>query len=118
MLVMVAAKACAGTADRREPWYGTHYSTRRLTPEELAAFDAAAPASLPPSLPPSPSSLHLPMPNDFIPSDFTLVTPAGEIAGSGTSTTTSSSSQSSSTNACCSLPWCPRAPRQPFVRKC
>ena len=56
-----------------------------MTSAEIAALEAATPTSLPSSSSPSPSfpalaQLHLPKPNEFIPSDFTLVTPA---VGSG-----------------------------------
>ncbi|KAM3569268.1 hypothetical protein VYU27_008628 [Nannochloropsis oceanica] len=87
MLVMVVAKSYADSAQDIEPWYGTRYSKRQMTTAEIAALEGATPSSLLPSSsslssPSSPAlSLHLPRPNEFIPSDFTLATPA--VGGGG-----------------------------------
>ena len=85
MLVMVVAKAYTGSTKETEPWYGTGFNKRHMTPAELAALEAVTPSSLTSSSSPSVPALtlHLPKPNDFIPSDFTLVKPAVGGGGEG-----------------------------------
>ena len=47
----------------REQWYGTEYAVEPLSPDVMAAW--LNPSSLN-------SSLHLPLPNELVPTDFTL----------------------------------------------
>lgn len=58
-----ASKDFAGDATETEPWYGTRYSLQRVPAEWAAAWAAADEA---------PGELHLPHPNPFISTDFTL----------------------------------------------
>jgi len=51
-----------GKVDLREPIYSTQYSVQPLPADWLAAWQAAAEPEL-----------HLPTPNPFIPTDFTLL---------------------------------------------
>ena len=80
---MVVAKAYTGSTKETEPWYGTAFNKRKITPAELAALEGVTPSSLPSSPSVPALTLHLPKPNDFIPSDFTLVTPAVGGGGEG-----------------------------------
>ena len=108
----------AGHTDKKERWYGTDYSERPLSPEELAlwagcvargAVPAAAEGAAEGAFPSTP--LALPRPNDFIPTDFGLKVPlpadaaaaaaavdAGSIALGGVGGAASSSSSSSSSS--------------------
>ncbi len=46
-----------------EPWYGSHYNARKVDPDIIQAWSSAQPIP----------ELHLPEPNKFIPTDFSLV---------------------------------------------
>lgn len=55
--------ALQGETRETEPWYGTEYSQEAIPAAWLDSWrDAAAP-----------EGLHLPLPNPFISSDFTLI---------------------------------------------
>ena len=62
--VQVISKEFEGKTDRNERWYETPYSEERISDELLNEWEN-------PSFT-SPDHLHLPKPNDFIPSDFQL----------------------------------------------
>ncbi|KAJ3696077.1 hypothetical protein LUZ60_001454 [Juncus effusus] len=63
------SKKFEGTVDLTEPWYGTQYSVQNCTPEIIQQWMDSSPNE----------DLHLPKPNIFIPTDFTLHTPQEEV---------------------------------------
>ncbi|XP_078171077.1 insulin-degrading enzyme-like 1, peroxisomal [Carex rostrata] len=63
------SKKFEGSTDLAEPWYGTSYSVQKITPETIKNWMDNAPNA----------DLHIPEPNIFIPTDFTLHTPKEEV---------------------------------------
>ena len=61
--VCVASKAFEGSTTLIEPWYGSGYNSRKISPDLIALWNSAVP----------PEDLHLPPVNEFIPTDFSLV---------------------------------------------
>ncbi|KAJ4769341.1 Insulin-degrading enzyme [Rhynchospora pubera] len=59
------SKKFEGSTDLTEPWYGTSYSVQKITPDTIKQWKNNAPDA----------DLHLPEPNIFIPTDFTLHAP-------------------------------------------
>ena len=52
-----------------EPWYGSAYNARKINPELIELWSSVHPIP----------ELHLPEPNEFIPTDFTITPrPVGE----------------------------------------
>ncbi|KAJ4782702.1 Insulin-degrading enzyme [Rhynchospora pubera] len=62
------SKKFEGSTDLTEPWYGTSYSVQKITPDTIKQWKNNAPDA----------DLHLPEPNIFIPTDFTLHAPKEE----------------------------------------
>ncbi|XP_021283487.1 insulin-degrading enzyme-like 1, peroxisomal [Herrania umbratica] len=56
------SKKFEGLTDKVEPWYGTAYSIEKVTPSIVQEWMSLAPME----------KLHLPAPNDFIPTDLSL----------------------------------------------
>jgi secreted Zn-dependent insulinase-like peptidase len=63
--VMVKYKGFQGKTTLEERWYGTQYNSRTFTEEEFGTWHEAINGKIR-------SSLHLPVPNPFISTDFTL----------------------------------------------
>ncbi|KAJ3687007.1 hypothetical protein LUZ61_016171 [Rhynchospora tenuis] len=63
------SKKFEGSTDLTEPWYGTSYSVQKITPDTIKQWKNNAPDA----------DLHIPEPNIFIPSDFTLHAPKEEV---------------------------------------
>ena len=59
----VLSQKFKGTTDQVEPWYGSAYSARKIDPQLVELWTSAEPIP----------ELHLPKPNEFIPTDFTIV---------------------------------------------
>lgn len=59
----VLSQKFKGSTDLVEPWYGSAYSARKIDPQLVELWESAEPIP----------QLHLPKPNEFIPTDFTLV---------------------------------------------
>ena len=60
--VTIIGQKFAEIANQTEPWYGTKYNKELISGEKLAIWSAATPNE----------NLHLPQPNEFIPTDFEL----------------------------------------------
>ncbi|PPS01890.1 hypothetical protein GOBAR_AA18773 [Gossypium barbadense] len=58
-----------GLTDKVEPWYGTAYSIEKVSPSRIQAWMSSAPNE----------NLHLPVPNVFIPTDFSIKNPQEKI---------------------------------------
>lgn len=69
MRLVVVSKAFEGQTDAEEEWYGTPYKMTPFTPEQRAAWGRALALD---------DALHLPAPNEFIATDFSLRYPEGE----------------------------------------
>ncbi|GJQ08370.1 hypothetical protein GpartN1_g3307.t1 [Galdieria partita] len=63
MWVMISSKTFEGLVDEREPWYGTHYGRFPLSGEMLFQLSEIKEEE---------GNLYLPLPNPFIPCDFSL----------------------------------------------
>ena len=63
--VLVKHKKFQGNTTQEERWYGTQYNSRAFTPEEFEKWNDALSGNIQ-------SPLHLPTPNPFIATDFTL----------------------------------------------
>ncbi|KAJ4792475.1 Insulin-degrading enzyme [Rhynchospora pubera] len=63
------SKKFEGMTDLAEPWYGTSYSAQKITSDTIKQWMENAPDA----------DLHLPEPNIFIPTDFTLHAPKEEV---------------------------------------
>lgn len=61
--VYVVSKKFKDKTELVEPWYGSHYNARKIDPEVIKKWNSAQPGP----------ELHLPEPNEFIPTDFDLV---------------------------------------------
>lgn len=68
--VMWASKALAEECTVREEWYGTAYAISKIPEGWMREWKAAQP--------PADGTLHLPVPNEFVPSDFSLVATSAE----------------------------------------
>jgi insulysin len=60
----VVAHAVADKCNLTERWYGVQYGVSKWTADQLALFSGAAPEHVP--------DLHIPHPNEFISTDFTI----------------------------------------------
>ena len=72
--LFLSSKKYEGVTDKKEPWFGTSYSVRDITKEEMQEW----------LQPPAVDCLHLPKPNPFIPTRFEVIgtlseTPAAPI---------------------------------------
>uniref|UniRef100_A0A8D9BMR4 Insulin-degrading enzyme n=5 Tax=Cacopsylla melanoneura TaxID=428564 RepID=A0A8D9BMR4_9HEMI len=70
MRLAVVGKQFEPKCDQTEPWYGTKYTREKLSDEQLKKFENVT----------SNSAFHLPQPNEFIATDFTLLAPDADIA--------------------------------------
>ena len=61
--IYVWSKKFAGKTNLVEPWYSSHYNAFKIDPELIKGWSSAKPIA----------DLHLPAPNNFIPTDFDLV---------------------------------------------
>lgn len=68
-LVFLVHKGATATADKKERWYGTDYSERAFSAVEEEQWQKALECSLENDWA---SLLHLPEPNPFVPTDFTI----------------------------------------------
>ena len=59
----MVGKRFEGKTERTERWYGTQYSHRKIAPETITQWEAADGSEC----------LHLPAVNEFIPTDFELL---------------------------------------------
>jgi len=75
--VMWASKALAAECNEVEEWYGTRYSTRPIPEDWTAQWRQAFAQG--PSLLGLIDELHLPAPNEFIPSDFSLLKESADV---------------------------------------
>jgi insulysin len=74
-LWVISKKFEAAEGLHTEQWYGTQWRSRRFTPEQLKRWTAASAVGV--------AELHLPTPNCFIPTVFTIVNGGGSEAAAG-----------------------------------
>eukprot|EP01038_Epipyxis_sp_PR26KG_P014143 gene14143-18981_t len=75
-IAFVSHKAFAGTTTKTEKWYGTAYNIREYNQSEKDVWNNA----LQDSTNTWRARLHLPQPNVFIPTDFSLKQPGADVA--------------------------------------
>ena len=63
--VCVVCQRFSGKTEETEKWYGTHFSHRKISPETISQWENVAHSD----------QLHLPPVNEFIPTNFDLLTP-------------------------------------------
>lgn len=61
--VGILSQKFEGKTDLVEPWYGSAYSARKIDPNVVELWSSVQPVP----------ELHLPKPNEFIPTEFTIV---------------------------------------------
>ena len=68
--IAVVGQKFKGHTTLKEPWYSSDYNIRKIDPELIERWSQAEPNT----------SLYLPAPNEFIPTDFSLVPPPAKDA--------------------------------------
>ena len=63
--VVVIGQKFKGTTTQKEPWYGSDYNIRKIDPKLIEKWSEVE----------RNENLFLPTPNEFIPTDFSLVPP-------------------------------------------
>ena len=66
--MMIVSQDFPGDWDKKEKWYGTEYRVERMEPAFASAIERAGKSSVEDRIP----DLHLPHPNEFIPSKLTV----------------------------------------------
>ena len=68
--VAVIGQKFQDSADQKEPWYGTNYSIEDISENTLDQWSNAG----------FHPNLNMPLPNEFIPTDFELATPEERVS--------------------------------------